>query len=292
MDLIDLHTHTTASDGSLTPAELVAAARSVGLKAVAITDHDTVAGLEEALAAGRRLGQRVVPGVEISLEGLGGQGMPASMHLLGLFVDHREPGLIAGLGRLQAARAERNPKIAEKLGELGIAISLDEVRAYAGGDLVGRPHFAQALVARGVVKNRGEAFARFLAAGKPAYVSKWRFPPAEGIAMLKRAGAVTVLAHPGLFKLGLAALEPLLLRLVEAGLDGVEAHYSEHDPALSRALARLAARLGLAVSGGSDFHGAPKPDIALGVGRGGLRVPASLLADLERRRAPAAAPPR
>ncbi|MFH1060947.1 MAG: PHP domain-containing protein [Pseudomonadota bacterium] len=284
MDIIDLHTHTTASDGSLSPAELVAAAKSAGLAAVAVTDHDTMAGVPEALEAGARLGQRVVAGVEISLEGLGGQGMPASMHLLGLFVDHTDPELQTGLARLQAARAQRNPRIVEKFNQLGIGLTLAEVQAFAGGELIGRPHFAQALMARGVVKNRGEAFARYLAAGKPAYMPKWRFPAAEGIAMLKKAGGVTVLAHPGLFKLGLAALEPLVVRLMEAGLQGIEALYSEHDPALAQALERLAARLGLAVSGGSDFHGSPKPDIALGIGRGRLRVPAALLAGLEARR--------
>ncbi len=283
MVIIDLHTHTTASDGSLTPTELVEAARRAGLKAVAITDHDTVDGVAEALAAGQALGQAVVPGVEISLQGYEAQGMPGSMHLLGLFLDHADPGLAAGLARLQGARAERNPQIVAKFNQLGIPLTLEEVEAFAGGELIGRPHFAQALIARKVVANRGEAFARYLAAGKPAYVAKWRFPPAEGIAMLQRAGAVTVLAHPGLFKLGLAGLEALLLRLMADGLDGVEAYYSEHDPAFTRAVLGLAARLGLVVSGGSDFHGGQKPDILLGLGRGNLRVPSALLAGLRGR---------
>ncbi len=284
MDIIDLHTHTTASDGSLTPTELVAAAQRAGLKAVAITDHDTVDGVAEALAAGAALGQAVAPGVEISLQGYPAQGLPGSMHLLGLFLDHADPDLGAGLARLQRARAERNPQIVAKFNQLGIPLTLEEVAAFAGGELIGRPHFAQALIARKVVANRGEAFARYLAVGKPAYVAKWRFPPAEGISLLKRAGAVTVLAHPGLFKMGLAGLEALLRRLMADGLDGVEAYYSEHDPAYTRAVLGLAARLGLVVSGGSDFHGGQKPDIALGLGRGDLRVPAGLLAGLEERR--------
>lgn len=284
MDIIDLHTHSTASDGSLTPTQLVEAAWRAGLKAVAITDHDTVEGVAEALTAGQALGQVVVPGVEISLQGYEAQGMPASMHLLGLFLDPGQPDLAAGLERLQRARAERNPQIVAKFNALGIPLTLEEVKAFAGGELIGRPHFAQALLARKLVANRGEAFARYLAAGKAAYVPKWRFPPAEGIALLKQAGAVTVLAHPGLFKLGLAGLEALLLRLIDDGLDGVEAYYSEHDPAFTRAVLGLAARLRLVVSGGSDFHGDPKPDIALGLGRGNLRVPASLLAGLKDRK--------
>jgi predicted metal-dependent phosphoesterase TrpH len=243
-----------------------------------------VDGVAEALVAGQALGQAVVPGVEISLQGYDAPGLPGSMHLLGLFLNHADPDLGAGLARLQRARAERNPQIVAKFNQLGIPLTLEEVAAFAGGELIGRPHFAQALIARRVVANRDEAFARYLAAGKPAYVSKWRFPPAEGIAMLKKAGAVTVLAHPGLFKLGLAGLEALLLRLMADGLDGVEAYYSEHDSAYTRGLLGLAARLGLAVSGGSDFHGRPKPDIALGLGRGDLRVPAGLLVGLQGRR--------
>ncbi len=280
MDLIDLHTHTTASDGSLTPAQVVQAAAQAGLKAVAITDHDTVAGLDQALAASRGGEIEVVPGVEISVER---RGSRAGMHILGLYLDHRHPGLLSALERLQEARARRNPQIAQRLRELGLAVSMEQVEALAGGGQVGRPHFAQVLVQMGAVADRGEAFARYLAADAPAYVPKFRFPPDEAIAFLRRAGAVPILAHPGLLRLRPRALEELLGRLKEQGLEGVEAYYSEHDPATERLLASLAARLGLVVSGGSDFHGANKPDIALGRGLGGLRVPATLLAGIRQR---------
>ncbi len=281
MELIDLHAHTTASDGSFTPAQLVQAAAAAGLKAIAVTDHDTVDGLAEALATGLSAGIEVVPGVEISVQG----GPTGALHMLGLWVDHRVEELAGGLKRLQAARAERNPQIAAKLNGLGIPLTMAEVEAHAGGGQVGRPHFAQALIARKVVGDRGEAFARFLAAGAPAYVPKFRFSPQQGIAMIKAAGGLPVLAHPGVLKLPLPQLEDLLRQLMKDGLQGVEVFYSEHDTALRRALESLAARLGLAISGGTDFHGQAKPDIRLGIGRGDLRIPASLLTGLKQRRA-------
>jgi predicted metal-dependent phosphoesterase TrpH len=170
-----------------------------------------------------------------------------------------------------------------KFNQLGIPMTLEEVAAHAGGNLVGRPHFAQVLLERGVVRDRGEAFARYLAAGAAAYVPKDRFTPREGLDMLRAAGAVPVLAHPGLLKLGEFQLESLVRKLMEHGLEGLETQYSEHDTATRLGLTRLAARLGLEVSGGSDFHGAAKPDIRLGTGKGDLRVPAALLVGLRQR---------
>lgn len=281
MELIDLHTHTTASDGSLAPAELVKAAKDAGLKAVAITDHDTIDGLPEALEAGRRLSLEVVPGVEISVQR--GQN-PGGMHMLGLFVDHTEPGLVDALKRLQEARAQRNPKMVARLNELGIPLTMEEVKSFAGDGQVGRPHFAQALVKRGVVPDVNQAFNRFLAAGKPAYVPKFRFQPHEALAMLRKAKALAVLAHPGLLHLPDTETEFLLRELKEKGLEGVEAQYSEHDTAFRIFMESLAARLDLAISGGTDFHGAAKPAIRLGTGKGDLRVYPEVLAALKARR--------
>ncbi len=288
MELIDLHTHTTASDGSLQPAELVRAAAAAGLKALAVTDHDTIDGLAEALAAQPAEGLEVVAGVEISVQG----GPTGSMHMLGLLVDHTHAGLVEGLERLKRARAERNPKIVEKFNQLGISMTMAEVEAFAGGELVGRPHFAQVLLKRGIVRDRGEAFARYLGNGAPAYVSKFRFSPAEGMSMILAAGGVPVLAHPGMLKLSEPDLERLVRELMQNGLQGIEAFYSEHDQPTRRALASLAGRLGLVISGGTDFHGQPKPDIRLGVGKGDLRVPPSVLAGLKQRREVMLAPRR
>jgi predicted metal-dependent phosphoesterase TrpH len=280
MDLIDLHTHTTASDGSLSPGELVALAARAGLKAVAVTDHDTIDGLDEALAAGSEAGIEVVPGVEISVQG----GPTGSMHMLGLLLDHLSPGLVESLARLQLARAERNPKIVQRFNEMGIPMTMEEVAAHAGGELVGRPHFARVLLERGIVRDRGEAFARYLGAGAPAYVAKHRFSPAEGMAMIRAAGGVPVLAHPGMLKLATGDLEKLVRELMRDGLEGIEALYSEHDQAQRNWLTSLAARLGLVISGGTDFHGQAKPDLRLGLGWGDLRVPPGVLAGLKQRR--------
>ncbi|MCB2188231.1 MAG: PHP domain-containing protein [Deltaproteobacteria bacterium] len=279
MPLVDLHTHTTASDGSLTPRELVALAKEEGLAAVAITDHDTVDGLPEALAAGRELDFPVIPGVEISAQSPEG----GSLHLVGLFLQPDHPALLEALATLQAARAERNPKILAKFQALGLPLTWEEVTAQAAGGLVGRPHFARALVARGWVSNLGEAFGRYLGYGKRAYVPKFRFDPARSLALLRAAGAVPVLAHPGLLKMPPAALEALLWELKGQGLAGLEVFYSEHNPAEERRFLSLAGRLGLAPSGGSDFHGGNKQGIRLGRGRGNLKVDAGVLAGLRAR---------
>lgn len=280
MELIDLHTHSTASDGTLAPAQVAAAAAEAGLAAVALTDHDTTQGLAEFLTAAAPGGPELVPGVELSVDRPGG----GSLHLVGLWVDPEEPRFKEGLERVQNARLERNPKIAARLRELGLDVSLEEVAAAAGGGQVGRPHFAQVLVDKGMVGGPGEAFGRYLKRGAPAYVEKQRLTPEQAMELIRGAGGISVLAHPGLLELHPAALEKLAARLMEQGLTAIEAYYSEHNPAQERSLKEMAARLGLAVSGGSDFHGFNKPGIRLGAGKGTLRVPASLLAGLKQAR--------
>lgn len=276
-NFIDLHTHTTASDGSFTPAELVRLAAKAGLSAVAITDHDTTDGLDEALEAGAGLDIEVTPGVEISVNG----GPRDSLHMLGLYIDHHHPEFEQTLTRLQEARARRNPMIVDKLNELGFNVTMEQIESYSGGGQVGRPHFAQALIDIGAVSNRQEAFNRYLGNGKAAYVPKQRLDAPEAMALIRRAGGVPILAHPGLLKLHPAALERMIAGLKEKGLAGVEAYYSEHDELLARRIADMSLRMGLVVSGGSDFHGAPKPDITLGFGMGTLRVPAALLTSIK-----------
>ncbi|MCB2193482.1 MAG: PHP domain-containing protein [Deltaproteobacteria bacterium] len=280
MKLIDLHTHSTASDGTLPPAQVALAAAQAGLSAVALTDHDTTQGLAEFLEAAASSGPELVPGVELSVDRPGG----GSMHMVGLWVDHEEPRFKQGLERVQTARKQRNPKIVARLQELGVDITMDEVVAAAGRGQVGRPHFAQVLVDKGVVAGPGEAFGRFLKRGAPAYMEKERLNPSQAMELIRGAGGISVLAHPGLLELHPAALEELVKGLKEQGLMGIEAYYSEHNPATERRLLEMAARLGLAVSGGSDFHGHNKPGIRLGAGKGTLRVPASLLAGLKQAR--------
>ncbi len=280
MDLIDLHAHSTASDGSLTPTELVRHARALGLRAIALTDHDTIAGNDEAAQAAAELGVEVVPGVEMSSHYPTG-----TMHILGYYLDFADPGLQEELARLQRVRAERNLVIAEKLRALGIDLDFEEVLALAGpGGQVGRPHFARALLQKGIVGSIDEAFERYLRKGAPAYSAKFRLPPAEAISLIRQAGGVAVLAHP--FTLHLDNDPPrflaLLCELQELGLAGLEVLYSEHSLQQERLYFAAAERCGLLVTGGSDFHGENKEDTELGRGHGNLSIPYRLLEDMKK----------
>ncbi len=280
MELIDLHAHTTASDGSLTPAELVGLAAGIGLKAVAVTDHDNVDGLPEALAKGREIGLEVVPGVEISAE-----YKPGTMHILGYLVDPEAAGLGPRLNELQEARRNRTPKIVAKLRELGLDITVEDIQAAAGGLQVGRPHFAKVLQDKGYAASFNEAFDKYLGKGAPAYVDKFRFSPAEAVGLIHEAGGLAVLAHPFTLRQDdPAELEEMIVGLKNDGLDGLEVYYSEHTPEMTRLYLELAARHGLLPTGGSDFHGDNKNGISLGRGRGDLAVPYELLAALKRKR--------
>ncbi|HEX3031624.1 MAG TPA: PHP domain-containing protein [Bacillota bacterium] len=270
---VDLHVHTTASDGTLTPAEVVALARKVGLKAIAITDHDTVTGVREGVEAGQTVGVEVIPGVEIGVQHHSGQ-----MHILGYFLDTTSPDLLESLSRLQEYRDERNPKMAARLRELGFQVTMEEVAAIAGGDIVGRPHFATLLVKKGYATDNQEAFDSFLAYGRPGYIPKDRLTPEEGIKCITRAGGLAVLAHPGYLKESddAESMRSLLRQLKQWGLTGVEAYYSIHSLRDEELLLQLAAEEGLLVTGGSDFHGKNKPQIGLGSGCGNLRIPYQL----------------
>jgi len=264
---VDLHTHSTASDGSLSPAEVVRLADRRRLAAVALTDHDTVAGLAEAGAAAAELGKLgFVAGVEFSARPISG-----TLHILGLGIDPEAPS-VAGLAeRLRRARRQRNPRIVARLRELGLDIDVADVRRAAGAGeddesaVIGRPHIARALVARGLAADPQEAFRRYLARGAPAYVERERPQPAETIAGIRDGGGLAIAAHPVHWNCdNRAQIERVLRSLVRMGLDGVEVYHPDHTPQQTRTYLELARRLGLAVTGGSDFHGAPKPDVQLG----------------------------
>jgi hypothetical protein len=260
MKLIDLHTHSTASDGSYRPAEVVRLAREGGLAAVALTDHDTVDGLPEAVTAGEEFGVEVIPGVEISAQFPGG-----TMHILGLFVDYLNGRLDERLAVLKQARIDRNPRIIAKLNALGIPITMARVNQISGGGQVGRPHIARALMEAGYVQDLQGAFDKYLGWHKPAYVSKFRFPPDQALAMIREAQGIPVLAHPFTLGLGSAyALRNLVIELKGLGLAGLEVYYSEHTPEQEGLYLKLARELDLQISGGSDFHGLNKPEITLG----------------------------
>jgi len=250
MNRIDLHTHSSYSDGSLSPRQLVQLAKKKKLRAIALTDHDTVAGVEEALEAGDELGVEVVPGVEISA-----QYPPGTMHILGYYIRASNRELQGALKKLQQARAARNPKIIERLQALGLEITITEVLDLSAGQ-VGRPHIARALVNRGYVSSIDQAFSLYLKKGAVAYVEKFRFPPEEAIAIIRRAGGISVLAHP--FTLGMAKpdeLSQLVGELREMGLEGIEVFYPNHTEEMAVIYEDVAKSLGLICTGGSDFHG-------------------------------------
>lgn len=274
---IDLHTHTTASDGSLTPSQLVRYAKEKGLKAIAITDHDTIEGNEEAIEEGKREGIFVIPGVEISVD-----YSPGSMHLLGYFIAIEDTALKEKLTLLQDSRADRNPKIIEKLNELGLVITYDEVIQESGGGQVGRPHIAQVLMKKGYTKSIQEAFNKYLGKGAPAYRDKFRLGTEEAIIMITNAGGIPVLAHPfTLFCNNSDEFEVLLKKLVNQGLQGLEVYYSEHNQRQTSQYLKLAKRYNLVITGGSDFHGKNMEGIDLGIGRKNLKLPYSLFERLK-----------
>ncbi|MCC6739180.1 MAG: PHP domain-containing protein [Planctomycetia bacterium] len=275
---IDLHAHTTASDGSLSPTELVRAAAAEGLAALAVTDPDTVEGLAEARIEARRAGIELVNGMELSVRWDEG-----TFHLLG-YLFEEGPGLSSGLAQLQALRHDRNRRLIGRLTELGSGVSYADVAAESGGGQVGRPHMAKALVRKGLVPTVQEAFERLLRRGRPAYVIVDRLEPEDAFALVRRAGGVPVLAHPYQLRLSEEELDARIPGWKDAGLGGIEVQHSSHDAARQSFLERLAGKHGLAATGGSDFHGDTKPDVHLGRAHGGTRIPVSRLDDLIRRK--------
>ena len=242
----DLHVHTSASDGTDEPGLVVRRAKATGLEAVGITDHDTVDGLAAALEAGRELRLEVIPGIE-----LGAAEKGTELHFLGYFVDFRSPALLACLNRLRANRTERVFKMVQKLRELGLPITPGQVLAAAAGGAAGRPHVARVLVQEGLVATVKEAFDRYLGAGRPAYVPRFKYTPREAVQLILQAGGVPVLAHPGL-----AGKDEVIPELVQAGLKGLEAYYPLHTGAQTEHYLSLCAQSGLIPTGGSDYHGA------------------------------------
>jgi 3',5'-nucleoside bisphosphate phosphatase len=276
---VDLHVHSTASDGTMAPGEVVREAARRGLRAIALTDHDTIAGLGEAMEAGRAHGLEVIPGCELSVSTDRGE-----LHILGLWVDPGS-GVLAGvLESLRAKRHRRNEEIVGRLQGLGIGIGYEEVLEAAGGESVGRPHIARVLVAKGVVGSTGDAFKTYLASGRTAHVPKEKLTVGQALRLLSENGATTVLAHP--FSSGVVEddLRPLLEELKAIGLDGVEAYCTHHSERQTGYCLRLAIALDMVVSGGSDFHGSVKPQVELGRGTGGLFIPMRVLDELKTHR--------
>ena len=244
--MIDLHSHTTASDGQHSPAELLSLAASAGVTALAVTDHDTVAGLGEAAEAARAHGVELVPGIEVSAFVL-----KKEVHILGHFVRPDFPELSRFAERLRVEREQRMEHMVELMRKLGFPVRMEEVRAIAGNAQLGRPHLARLLVERGWCLDVKEAFDRFLGAGKPAWTDRFKLEGRDAIRLIHRAGGTATLAHPGSSKLERHEIRTL----AKAGLDGMEALHADHNPGVAEKYLKMAKEFDLVTTGGSDFHG-------------------------------------
>lgn len=281
--MIDLHVHSACSDGTLTPTELVALASSLGLTAFALTDHDCTDGIAEALQAAAAIpsGKRpeIIPGIEFSTEYLG-----SDIHIVGLDMQYHAPAFQAAVASFRDDRLARNRKMIDRMAADQIDISYEAMAAEYGEQVWTRAHFARYLTEHGYVASREEAFASLIGEGCRYYVPRSRIRPEEAVALIRRFDGIPILAHPLLYHYDDAGLRTLLTLLKKHGLLGIEVYYSTHTAQEETYVAALAAEFGLLPSGGSDFHGANKPDIALGSGRGNLNIPDSLLTALREAR--------
>ncbi|MDR1899060.1 MAG: PHP domain-containing protein [Treponema sp.] len=280
--MVDLHTHSTSSDGDLSPAELIEEAVNRGLSAIALTDHDTINGLTNARNEAALRGIRFIPGIELEIrwnppQGVAGLGPGGEFHLLGLGITRPSPAFIDGIAELARRREERNREILDRMRELGVEADYEEIRAFSGGHSVGRPHFASLLVRRKIVKNVEQAFARYLGAGKPFYVPKAGLDFERAAALIRESGGIPVLAHPMSLYVAWGRLPDLIRSLRDRGLAGVEAWHPTARVHACRRLEELGKALGLYITAGSDFHGAVRPDRRLGVTAGGRRIEDSVL---------------
>lgn len=273
MSCIDLHVHTTASDGTYTPAEVVELAHKTGLAAIAITDHDTVSGYAEAARRGAELGVEIVPGIEISTK------YGSSIHMLGYYIDMQSEGLHHILDWIVEDRDARARKMAELMAADGLPVSFDIMKERYG-EVIGRPHFANMLVELGLARDVQDAFDRYVEKGQRYYVGRTILPIERAIGLIIKAGGVPVLAHPFQYKRDDAGLRELIEYCMQHGLRGMECYYTGYTPEQSAYLASLADEYGLIKTGGSDFHGENKKHILLGRGLGKLEVPYSLLEGL------------
>jgi predicted metal-dependent phosphoesterase TrpH len=287
--VIDLHAHTTVSDGGDDPRDLVHKASSAGLIAIAVTDHDNDAGCADAIDEGAKLGIEVVPGVEIScdVEDLAERGFnPSSrptMHLLGYFIPRTGNPLSEGLADLQYHRANRNRIIVDRLNELGVNITFDEVETEAGGpgSQIGRPHFAAVMVRHNAVPDYQTAFDEYLAKGAKAYIGRKLYRPVDAVELMIQAGVVPVLAHPMTMNISFDEVERFADELVDVGLKGIEGYHGDWTLEEQAPLRGYAERRGLIASGGSDYHGDMRPDRALPGGKSGVMVPGEVLDQLK-----------
>lgn len=278
MELIDLHTHSLKSDGAQTPADVVRAAHAAGLSAMALSDHDNVEGVREAMAEGEKLGIEVIPAVELSAQ------VDTELHILGYFIDVENKKLQEALDYSLVVRDQRQEETCRKLNEQGFQITMDELREEAHGNpVLCRAHFAQIMVRKGYAESVQDCFKKYLSVGCYAYSNKQALLPHEAVSLIHEAGGIAVAAHLHLIKMEDEPLKKFLADLIPHGLDGVEGYYTDYTPDMEQRYRAMAKELGLVLSGGTDYHGANKPHISIGRGRGGLEIPYSVLEGLKAR---------
>lgn len=276
MKAVDLHVHSDKSDGSMTPAALTAYAAKKGLRAFALTDHDTVDGLSEALEAAKDYPDlEVIPGIELSTEYKG-----RDIHIVGLYIRYEDPVFRKHLADFRASRILRNEKMCKNLADAGIDISFDKLQAEFAGSVITRTHYARYLLSHGYVGSLKEAFDRYVGDHTKYFVPREKVTPSQAVTLILNAGGIPVLAHPVLYHMSDAALDELVAQLKEAGLVGMECIYSSYSASEERDMKRLANKYDLAYSGGSDFHGSAKPGLDLATGYGSLFVPETILDNL------------
>ena len=276
MKLIDLHTHSNCSDGSMTPSELVAHAARRGLTAIALSDHDTIAGIDEALEAGKRFGVEVVPAIEFSVQS------KTETHILGFYIDHKSQLIKDALEKINSVRYQRTLNTCNKLRELGFDVTMEEALAIAPSGIIGRAHFARILVEKGYTSSVKEGFDKYLANGRPAYDGTQYLTAADAVKLINDHGGVSFVAHPHLIRLDDAQLRDFLLQLKSCGLCGIEGYYNEYTPEMQDYFQSLAADLGLEICGGTDYHAKMKPHIEIGIGQGNMQIPYSVLENIKR----------
>lgn len=273
MNYIDLHVHSSASDGSLTPEEVVELAKREGLTSFALTDHDTVEGVERALDHAKKIKDiEVIPGTELSC-----YYNDREIHIVGLFINHKDETFLNELQKLEQAREARNEKMVQNFVDAGIPITLEELKHGNPNSVITRAHFARVLIEKGICKDKNEVFDKYLGIGCPFYLPKPKVTPEHVISLINQAGGIAILAHPYSYKLSKTEIEDMLDDLIPAGLSGMECYYSTYDDGQMQELRNIAHAKNLLISGGSDFHGTVKPDISIGTGHGNLRIPDKLL---------------
>lgn len=278
MKRIDLHTHSLCSDGAQTPADVVRTAYDAGLAAIALSDHDCITGVQEAMDTGKALGVEVIPAVELSAQS------DTELHILGYFVDIHNKKLQDAMAYALQVRNERQVEVCQKLNEQGFQITMDELKAEAGGnDVLCRAHFAQIMVRKGYAESVKDAFNRYLSVGCYAYSNRQALTATEAVSLIREAGGIAVAAHLHLIKMPDDALREYLKGLIPYGLDGVEGYYTDYTPDMEQRYRAMAKELGLVISGGTDYHGANKPHIAIGKGKGNMEIPYSVLEGLKAR---------